>query len=676
MADKKTDTTSDKIVAEAKEAFDLCVEREEQNRTAGLDDLRFARLAEQWPEHEAKKRLEEKRPVLKVNKLPAYIRQVVNDVRQNSPSMIVHPADSGADPRTAEIINGLMRNIETCSDADIAYDTATEYAVCAGFGYFRVNLEFTSDDTFEKDIRLRRIANPFSVYGDPFDFGADSADWNIAFVTDRMSKKQYEAKYNGADPIDWAGGDYRGMGTPWLDGDEVQVAEYWKRVQAKRNIVLLSDNTVVDEKAYAANKAAYDAEQITVVATRAVRSHEVTQYVLNGAETLETVKWVGRYIPIVPVYGEDIVVDDRRHLRSLIRDAKDPQQMFNYWRTTATELVALAPKAPWIGPKGFADSDPRWDTANTQSHPYLEYDGNQAPQRQPFAGVPAGALQEALNSNDDMKAIMGMFDASLGAKSNETSGRAILARQREGDVSNFHFADNLSRAIRHAGRIILDLIPQVYTSERVIRVMGLDGKPQNVPINQPVVLQEGQPPQPAPAAPAPGQDPQIPDGAILHVFDLTAGKYDLTVETGPSFTTQREEAATQIMELLRAFPQAAPYIGDILAKNLDWPGADEIAKRLEIVVQHLTGGGQPGQQPGAPGAPASVLPPDAMAMLQHLQQMVAALEQENAQLKQTQSVAQQEADSKTYDAQTRRLKVIADAQKPSHAPQQATALRQ
>jgi len=217
-------------------------------------------------------------------------------------------------------------------------------------------------------------------------------------------------------------------------------------------------------------------------------SHKVTQRLLTGAEVLETNDWAGRYIPLVPVYGEEVNVEGKRYLRSLIRDAKDPQRMFNYWRTTTTELVALSPKAPFIGPKGaFQTDQAKWETANTDTHAYIEYDGNVPPQRQAFAGVPAGALQEALNASDDMKAIIGMYDASLGARSNETSGRAILARQREGDVSTFHFIDNLSRAIEHAGRILIDLIPKVYTGERIVRVLGQDGAAASVQLGKPVV---------------------------------------------------------------------------------------------------------------------------------------------------------------------------------------------
>lgn len=665
---------SDKdILADAMEDFDLCVERESENRINALDDIRFARLAEQWPDKVKKSRQDEGRPCLTINRLPAFIRQVVNDARQNSPSITVHPVDNKADKETAEIINGLIRNIEVTSDAEVAYDTALEYAVTGGFGYFRINLAYADDDTFDQDIRIRRVANPFSVYGDPYSTSHDSSDWNTAFVVDSMTKDAFEKKYKGAEAVDWKSDGYTGLRAPWLEGETIQVAERWCREQSVREIVALNNGEVVDRKIYEANKDRFDASGTAVVgSSRKVPSHKVKQYVMTGAEVLETIDWVGKYIPIIPVYGEDINVEGKRHLRSMVRDAKDPQQMFNYWRTAATELVALAPKAPWIGKTGtFKTDNQKWTTANTQSHSFIEYDG-EAPQRQPFAGVPAGALQEALNASDDMKAIMGMFDASLGAQSNETSGRAILARQKEGDVSSFHFIDNLSRSIRHAGRVIIDLIPHVYSSERIIRVMGVDGEQQSVPVNQPVIVQPQQPgqpqlpPQPVPQAP-PGQPPveQInPD--LIRIFDLTVGKYDLTVETGPSFTTQREAAASQMMELLRVFPQAAPVIGDILAENLDWPGASEIAERLKQLTQRMLGAAS-----GVQGQPQQQM----LQMQQtHMDQLM-ALQKElldtKAQLSALQGDKSVDDDTnriKAYDAETKRLHAIAEANKPSHLP--------
>ncbi len=569
---------TDEILKEAREAFELCCAHEAENRAEALDDLRFARLGEQWPKGVLDKRRREGRPCLTINRLPAFIRQVVNDARQNKPAITVHPADSGADPATAEIISGLIRNIEYASDADVAYDTALESAVTSGLGYFRIGLDYAGEHGFEQDIRIQRVADPFSVYADPHSTAADSADWNMAFVVEAMPRALFERRFRGGQSVDW-GTDYRGVGGLWLDGDRVTVAEYWTREETASRLLGLSDGQVVEAAVYAARRAQFDALGLNVVAERPVKTRRVRQRLLTGAEVLEETDWPGRFIPIVPVFGEELTVEGRRVFRSLVRDAKDPQRMFNYWRTASTELVALAPKAPFIGPRGAFDTDAeKWATANAETHAFIEFDGPQAPERQPFDGPPAGALQEAMNASDDMKAIMGVFDASLGAPSNETSGRAITARQREGDVSTFHYIDNLSRAIRHAGRILIDLIPRVYSTPRVLRVLGPEGAPQVVPVNQPVQA----------AGPA---------GPVRRIYDLGLGRYDLTVEAGPSYTTRRQEAAEQMMAFVRVFPQAAPVIGDLLAKNLDWPGAAEIARRLQALM--------PGQGTGAAPPTAS-----------------------------------------------------------------------
>lgn len=584
-----TDTTAEQtraggdakadVLAAAREAFELAEEAERDNRDAAKEDLRFARLSDQWPESIRKQREQDGRPCLTIPRMNAFIRQVVNDARQNKPSIKVHPAASAADIETAEIYNGLIRNIEYTSNADVAYDTSVESAVSGGFGYFRIGLDYTHDDTFDLDITINRVPDPFLIYGDPYSTSADSSDWNSAFVIERLSKARFEAQHSGADPIDWEG-DYGDLNGLWYDGDTVTKAEWWTREEVDRPIVKLSDGSIVDAAWLqdvdpdigAPRYMVLASMGVAPVAERTTKTHKVTQRIMTGAEVLETNEWPGRFIPIVPVYGDEVFVDGKRYFRSLIRDAKDAQRMFNYWRSTSTELVALAPKVPFIGKVGAFKTDAaKWATVNTVSHPYLEYDGNVGPQRQPLDFGPAGgALQEALNASDDMKSIMGLYDASLGARSNETSGKAILARQREGDVSTFHFIDNLSRAIRHAGRIVIDLIPHVYTNDRIVRVIGEDGSQKPVQLGKPQPVTDKE-----------GKEKTDENGKpMMKVYDLSLGKYDLTVTAGPSFTTKREEAAAQMTEMVRAFPAAAPLIGDIIAKNLDWPGADEIAERL------------------------------------------------------------------------------------------------
>jgi hypothetical protein len=600
------------IIKDARAAFDLAREHEAENRREALDDIRFARLGEQWPAAIRRDRELDGRPCLTINRLPSFIRQVVNDARLNKPSITCHPVDSGADPETAEVFNGLIRNIEQGSDAEVAYDTALDFAVTGGFGYFRINTRYASDDVFDQDLVIERVADPFSIYGDPASAAADSSDWNTAFVVDAMSKADFAARWKGADAVDWEADAYGGVADPWREGDRVMVAEYWRREAVTRSILALSDGQVMAQDVYEQQKDVFDALGVSVVGRpRQVPSHRVVQRIMSGAQVLETVDWAGKYIPIVPVYGEELHVDGRRRLRSLVRDAKDPQRMFNYWRTVSTELVALAPKTPFIGRKGAFETDAvKWATANTQTHAYIEYDGPEPPMRQPFVGTPVGAIQEALHAGDDMKNIMGLHDASLGARSNETSGRAIMARQREGDVSTFHYIDNLSRAIRHAGRILIDLIPKVYSTPRVLRVLGPGGEAQMAPVNQKFQAE---------VVDAAGQVRKIEK-----IYDLGVGKYDVTVRSGPSFTSRREEAATQMIELIRAYPPAAPVIGDLLARNLDWPGADEIAQRLAAMLPEQLKGAEP-QVEQAKAQMAKLV-----QALQAAQGRIAALEQDRA----------------------------------------------
>lgn len=580
------------ILKDAQDFLSSAESAETKNRKTWRDDVKFARLGDQWPEPIKRQRATERRPCLTINKLGPVIRQVVNDARQNRPAIKVMPQDNNADPETAEVMTGLIRNIEQTSNADVAYDTAIDAAVSGGFGYWRVNLDYATEvdldrlegmgeEAFTQDVCIKRIMNPLSVYGDPDSTLADSSDWMRCLVLDKMNEKQFKKKYPNAKVSSFDAADWGSCPKGWKTEKEVTVAEYWVRQEVVVEVigVQLPDTEeapgeVVVMKAEQWASLQKQGHQGTVVGMpRPVKSYKVTQYIVTGIEVLDTKEWPGQYIPIVPVYGDEVICDGERYFRSLIADARGPQEQYNFWITQATELVAMAPRQPYIGPKG-AFSDPKWNTANTASHSYIEYTGPQAPTRQAPPSVPPGDIQLALSASDDIKAVTGIYDASLGARSNETSGKAIIARQREGDVSTFHFIDNLSRAIRHTGRIILDLIPKVYSTPRMVRILGEDGTPENKPINQEV-------------------EEQGDDGSVfVRMHDFRVGRYDLAVTAGPSFTTKREEAASQMVELIRAYPAAAPIIGDLLAKNLDWPGADEIAERLKKMMEMQMGGGE------------------------------------------------------------------------------------
>ena len=637
------------IHEEALEQFEQSQEVWEENQRRYEQDVKFARMGEQWDDNDAERRRQDGRPMLTVNRLPSFIRQVSNDARQNKPQIKVMPQDSSGDPNTAEVLNGLIKNIENISKADLAYDTAIDCAASGGMGYFRVDVDYSDADTFDMDIRINRILNPLTVYPDANSTAADSSDWNYCFITEMMPLDEFEVAYPDADPIDFNAGSYTDREALWFEDKSVRLAEYWCRKQEEYDIHQLDTGDVVTDEMLDEMQDTLDAMGIQVVKTRKSTKSVVKRYVLNGQEILETDEWEGSFIPVIPVWGEEVYHEGERHFYSLIHFAKDAQRMYNYWRTTTTELVALAPKAPWIGPAGSFDTDlQNWQVANTETLPFLEYDGDVPPQRQPFAGPPAGALQEALNASDDMKSVMGLHDASMGAQSNEISGVAISKRIREGDTSTFHFIDNMSRAIRHAGIVILDLIPHIYSQDRVLRIIGQDEQPQTVRVN----------------APFQSKEEMLPDHAkdqmeaINSVYDLRVGKYDVVVKAGPSYTTQREEARNSMIALLQAFPQAAQVTGDLVVESMDWPNADAFAKRLKAILP-------PGVIDEAQDPQAAALAKQVKEMDAVIQQLMAGREAKMAEIqvdREKLGIDAANAETNRLKAETERLKAEVDAE--------------
>ena len=637
--------TSDPILKEALEKFKESQDGSEFNRQEAEDDIRFARLSDQWPDDIAKIRKEEGRPFLTINRLPAYIRQVVNESRQNKPAIKVSPVDNGADVKTAGVIGGLVRSIERKSNAEVAYDTAIDHSVTGGFGFFRINIDYAHPDSFDLEAQINRIPNPLMVHWDTSSTEFDASDWDYAFVSEMVRLEEYEKTYPGADAVDFEGED-EALTENWLDNEQVRVAEYWTREENKRTIIQMSNGRVVREdnlfnmakrfledlgKEFSGAEEElirwFMAEQgLSEARRREAAYHEVKRRVISGADVLEEEDWPGSTIPICPVWGEEVYSDGRRHFRSMIRDAKDPQQMTNFWRSASTELVALAPRAPWVAEEGAIPKgkEAKWQTANTRSHPYLEYaKGSNMPQRQPFAGVPAGALQEAMNAAEDMQDIMGIYPSSIGDRSNETSGKAILARERQGDVSNFHFIDNLARAIQYAGRVLVEIIPSVYSPRESIRILGEDMKEEIVQLTQE----------------AGGADEEGLNGQDK-LYNLSVGRYDVTVSTGPSFATQREETREALIEIMRNIPDSAQYIGDVLMEHMDFQGADKVAKRLQMLLPQAV---RDAEDDGSDNPELAAMKAQLQQIQQQAQAAVGQLQQENEALKTDKSTEQQKA---------------------------------
>lgn len=557
----------EKILIEAKKRLKIAIDAESENRNLAEDDIKF-RNNEQWEEKDKRQRELEGRPCLTINKLEQRIDQVTGDQRMNRMGAIIRPLNvtqSNGNFQIAQIYSGIIKNIEAVSNAKQAYTTAFDHAVGHGFGYWRIVTEYSDDDSFDQDIRIKRIANSFRVYLDPSAQEATKKDAMWGFISSMVDKS--EAPEGG----DWS---LSGVGDDdliWFDGEKVRIVEYFRRVKITNKIGRLpmgigplSGKTVTLKSEDVDIEDELAAQGIVPEKTRNVVTYKVEWYKMGINNVFEKADFPSKYIPIIPCYGKELNVEGKTIYRGVIRYAKDPQRIYNYTRTASIEQVALAPKAPWVLEEGqIGDHGKLWETANQKNYsilPYKNVPGVPPPMRQPPPQPSSGWISESSISDQDIDAASGMYKSSLGAPGNERSGKAINARKMEGDVGTFHFHDNRAFSLQHTYEILVDMIPRVYDSKRIVRIKTPEDKEEMITINEQVFDQQ--------------------TGQFVTIYDLSQGKYDVSVDVGASYTTQREQAAQSMMELLQYVPQIGGKIVDLIAKNLDWPGAEDIAKRL------------------------------------------------------------------------------------------------
>ena len=655
MSDEYDKKDDESILKDARDFLSSRISSESEMRQCALDDLKFL-VSEQWPEDVAASRKADNRPCITVNKLPVYLHQVTNDQRQNRSSIKVHPVDDDADEEIAEIEQGLIRHIEYDSNADVACDTAVNSAAAIGFGYWRLVTEYASPDSFDQEVKFKRIRNPFTVY-----LGShtepDASDMMNAIITEELDKEEFKRQYPNAELGENV---ERGIGDglkEWLSKDKMRLAEFYRVEITPEKLYRTDDGkNVLEGDLQPGAQFALDAKGQPK--TRMSERRKVCWYKITGLEVLERSEIKCNWIPVFPVYGDEFDVDGKIYRSGLIRNAKGPSQMYNVWMTAATEEIGLRPKIPYIGALGQFDSDKKWGNANVRSYPYMEYDpvsvdGNMAPapQRQPMSDVPSGVLAMAMHAADDIKATTGIFNASLGAQGNETSGKAILARQKEGDVGSFHYTDNLNRSKRHCARCILWMIPFYYDTERVLRVMDSDETVKHVAVNKQIPPEQQQP------------DPET--GAIKTVLnDLTVGKYDVTIDTGPSYTTQRQEMADAMINLGQSWPQLMQVAGDLLVKNMDWHNADKIAERIKRSIPPQIIGPDEDQPP---------IPPEVQDAMQQkdmqIQELTHALDEAHAQHTQLETEVKSGMQAEQIKSQTSSQIEAAKAQREAAAEQ-------
>lgn len=643
---REGETPDEEILEEARARLKASSEADSDDRERARDELKFAWNVDnaQWDD-EAKK-VRKNRPMLTENRLPSFIRQAINDIRQSRPAARVLPVDDQADKYTAQIKEGLIRNIEANSRADMAYDNAAQYAGFCGRGYWKITTEYI-EDSFDQDIVIVPIKNPFSIFDDPSVQLPDKSDRKFLFEADWVDNDEFEREHGEPPTAFTDAQEALGNDTSrWFEEDKTLIAHYWRVKCDYEPLYQMSDGAVVkDAAAYveewkqknammvsaiaaqaaqAVQQAAAqgaDVSQMQLPPTPTLQAPQVVQerkqerkivewFLLTGTKVYRKGKWAGKFIPYAYVGGDEIAIEDKNHTKGMTADVQDLTKANNYVLSAQMESIALSPKVPYVGPKGAFKTDAqKWATANQQSYAYIEYDGTVPPSRsdqvmvQPeLASVKAGLV-------DGMRAVVGLMGASLGDKGPEVAWRAIAARQSEGDTAIFHFMDNLVRAVRYSAMCIIDLIPKVYDTKRVIRIINPDNKPMNVAIGQMFVdEQTGQPRE----------------------IDFSKGKYDVTVSAGPAFETQRQQTAATLVGLSDRNPALFGAAGDIVVKSLALPQAEEIAERLKRTVPpHVLGEGPTPQE---------------QQLQQQIQQMNEALQQQATNLAMLQSeLAKQQA---------------------------------
>ena len=658
-------TEDDGIVKEAVERFRRCEQWESHARSLAEEDDKFfngdSDNRYQWPDRIANDREINKKPVLTVNKTRQHCLMVENDSLQNKPGIVVHPTSDEASYEAAQAMEDVVRHIERRSHATNAYGMATRHQVRIGYGVLRVTTDYAGPDTFDQDIFIKAVKDPHSVYFDPDAAELDKSDSRFAFVFDDMPKDKFQSDY--PDYADLTVGNAALKESGWMGDKHIRVAEYWRLRTVQDKLIYWVNPETGDRVNLRKSKVTPELwKQIKGGKDPTFRERDVQDNVLEcfkiaGDEIIERKSWAGKWIPLVPVIGEEVVIGQTMDRRGHVRMMKDPQRIYNYMTSAQVETTALQTKTPFKGPAAaFEGYEDQWAQANKETLaylPYNAYDDNGQPLPAPEREQPPLASEAILRgleiAQNEMMMVSGQFQAQMGENENAKSGKAISERQRQGDNATYHFIDNFSVALRHLGRILVDLIPRIYDTKRVLLVEGLDGTKSKITID----------PQQQQAL----QIQEMKKGeAAQMIFNPNVGSYSVDADVGPSYATRREEAWNAITQILTTAHDLTPVIGDILFRNADFPGADEIAERLRRVVNPVALGEQPPPQ-------VQQAMQQSQEQIQRLQNIVNDLMQQLAEqklklaAKDAQNAgreAQKEIDA--YDAVTRRATAISNAE--------------
>lgn len=611
-------TGDDKTLAEAQRRFKQCEDYESRARKLFLEDIKFDAADSdngyQWPNDIRRNRDVDERPCLTINKTRQHNLQIINDAKQNKPRAAVRPVGNGATYDSAQIFEGIFRHIEYISNASVAYDTATSFQVKGGIGYWRVVTDYLGNNNFDQEIFIRRIKDPLTVYLDPDINEVDGSDARFGFIFDDMPLDEFRQAY--PEYKDIGGETTLNNSSGWIDTDHIRVAEYYRRSENKDQLISFTDPRTGQPALLRRGEIPDEIINSVVDApgskTREIKTWKVEWFLIIGDKIVEQREWAGEYIPIVRVIGEETIINGELDRKGHTRAMRDPQRIYNYWASSAIEHVALQSKTPYVADaRAIENLEQYWETANTVNHSVLPYNGVDdngdpilMPQRQEPPSMASAYIQGMQIAQNEMQMVSGQYESMMGQKSNEASGKAIQERQRKGENANYHFIDNLAIAIRFTGKILIDLIPKIYDTPRVLRIIGEDGEESHVQLdpNAEQAYQEKKSEQ---------------EAAVQAIFNPKVGRYDVEADIGPAYATRRQEAFNAISQIMSQAPETMNIIGDLLFRAADFPMANEIAERMERMV--------PPEAKGE-GVPPAVM--ELQGQLKHMQGLLADMTQQ------------------------------------------------
>jgi hypothetical protein len=669
-----TSKADEKIIEEAKKRFERCKTWESAAQARFVEDIKFAEGDSdngwQWDDLIRQTRTKAQggpRPCLTINKVRQQNLQIINDQRENKAQIEVRPTADGATYEAAKVYEGICRHIEYQSNAMAAYDTASWFQIYGGIGYWRVLTDYADPTSFDQEIFIRRVPDPRSVYLDPDIQQFDGSDARFGFIFRDVPRDEFDNEYPewkdevGGDAISGDDGPTLGATDDWSDKDHVRVAEYYRKTDKEDRLILLQDSEGTRKVLKSEMpEGLYDRLKGTpfILNERPTYQAKVEWFKIAGSHIIDRQEWPGSYIPIVRVVGEETVIDGQLDRKGHTRASKDPQRTYNWQSSAMVETLALQTKAPFFGPiQAFEGLETQYFNANQENPPFLtynQYDDNGRPLEKPERIVPGqlgpAIVQSLTIAQQELMMASGQYQSQFGENENAKSGIAIQQRQRQGDKATYHYIDHFAQAIRFTGRILIDLIPKIYDTPRIIKIMGEDGSQTEVnlkpdgPIYQQMV--QGQPADQSQVKAA-QNDPKLKD-TIETIFNPNVGKYDVIADIGPAYATRRQETFNALSQMMAQNQELVKIAGDLLFRAADFPMADEVAERFQRAI------------------PANILgqaPPPEMQELQQQNQALHNIIQTLSQkLGEAQSKAKQGVDKgeiEAYKAETERQAVIA-----------------